>query len=541
MIPPTRRRPRPSRFPVRCLPATVVALSAGCADPLTWNEPDWDDVLAREAKTFEPVDVPDATVEGPSALPDLAGDGPLTLSVEQAVVLALRENRNLAVQELTPVIVGAFEAVERGVFDPEVFAGIDFAREESVETARATGEQFGVTGDDRGVTAGVRQTLPSGTDVEFGLDQTRDASSRTPVQQTARFGLTVTQALLRGADPAANLARVRQAELDTLASRYELRGFTEAILAETEIAYWRYVLAGQEIAIFEESRDLAREQLDDINQRIEVGVLAPTQAAAARTEVALREQALINARSALTARRIELLRLVNPGPRDALTRAVVAVSEAVVGPAPEDDVADRVALAQQSRPDLNEARLRLEQNRLETVVTRNGLLPRLDFFVALGKTGFDARFAGSFENLDGETFDFAAGLAFSQFLGTQVAEGRHRAALASRQQAAAAVRNLEQLVAFEVRLAQNDAERLREQIDASKVTRELQEQTVEAERERFDVGASTALLVAQAQRDLLVARIAEVEAVISYRIALVRLYVVEGSLLERRGIRVAAG
>jgi outer membrane protein len=29
-----------------------------------------------------------------------------------------------------------------------------------------------------------------------------------------------------------------------------------------------------------------------------------------------------------------------------------------------------------------------EQQRLETVVTRNGLLPRLDFFITLGKTGY---------------------------------------------------------------------------------------------------------------------------------------------------------
>ena len=55
------------------------------------------------------------------------------------------------------------------------------------------------------------------------------------------------------------------------------------------------------------------------------------------------------------------------------------------------------------------------------------------------------------------------------------------------------------------------------------------------------MGTGTALLVAQAQRDLLAARINEVQAVIGYRIALVRLYQAEGSLLERRGITVAGG
>ena len=48
-------------------------------------------------------------------------------------------------------------------------------------------------------------------------------------------------------------------------------------------------------------------------------------------------------------------------------------------------------------------------------------------------------------------------------------------------------------------------------------------------------------MVAQAQRDLLVSQIAEVEAVIAYRIALTSLFKAEGTLLERRGIEIDQG
>jgi hypothetical protein len=54
------------------------------------------------------------------------------------------------------------------------------------------------------------------------------------------------------------------------------------------------------------------------------------------------------------------------------------------------------------------------------------------------------------------------------------------------------------------------------------------------------VGFSTALLVAQAQRDLLLSQIEEVRSIINYRIALVGLYLAEGSLLERRGIQIGS-
>lgn len=46
------------------------------------------------------------------------------------------------------------------------------------------------------------------------------------------------------------------------------------------------------------------------------------------------------------------------------------------------------------------------------------------------------------------------------------------------------------------------------------------------------------LLVAQAQRDLLVTQVREKEVIIDYKKALVRLYLAEGSLLERRGIHI---
>ncbi|MEZ4272348.1 MAG: hypothetical protein R3C68_13260 [Myxococcota bacterium] len=45
----------------------------------------------------------------------------MKLSVEDAVVLALAHNRDLAVQQIKPIIAGTFEAIERGVFDPELF------------------------------------------------------------------------------------------------------------------------------------------------------------------------------------------------------------------------------------------------------------------------------------------------------------------------------------------------------------------------------------------------------------------------------------
>lgn len=514
--------------------------AAGCTSPedSPWFTPEWDKELAAADR-----DTP-ALPEGPHVVPaddrdwldvKLTGEGPISLSVEEAVVLAMRRNRDLAVQTLNPVIAGTFERIERGVFDPAAFAEFEYSEETASEIDRGTGTRFSVDDNQTAAAVGIRQDLPTGTNVEMSIEQNRETSNRTPEQQDARLGLTVTQQLLRGAGPAVNLVRINQAKLDADVSRYELQGFAEALLAEVESAYWRYTLAQENTRIFAESLDLAQRQRDEVDQRIEIGVLAEAEAAVAYAEVALREQALIDARSDATAQRFRLLRLLNLTRDDVWGRPIEVTTPPMIEAEPIDDLAQRRQLAEQTRPDLAEARLRLEQDRLETIVTRNGVLPRLEVFIALGKTGFADRLDDSFSELDGDTYDLAAGIAFSQILGNDAALARRDAAYASRAQSAAAIDNLRQLIGLDLELAANELERARQQIQASVTTRELQAKVVDAERERFNVGDTTAILVAQAQRDLIEAQINEVQAIVAYRLALIDLYVAEGTLLQRRG------
>jgi len=520
---------------------TLAAL-AGCSTPDRWSVFDVRPYQEKEAHEQPPA-LAGMLADGSVRFPrfEMPESGPLELTVEQAVMLTIEHNRDLAVQRITPSIVATFEDIERGVFDPEVFGSIDYFEAEAQETSRATGETFNTTRDDFGFQVGVRQRLPTGTTLDLDLSSDRSASDRTPTRHGARLGVTLTQSLLEGFGPGVNLARIRQAELNTVASLYELQGFTEALLAESESTYWLYALAARRIRIFEESLQVARLQLEEVEQRIEIGVLPQTEFASAEAEVAQREQDLIDARARLKTLRLRLLRLINPLDTDDFEIDIVVATAPDAAPERIEDLSDRVALALLRRPELNEARLRLEQRRLETVVTRNGVLPRLDFFVAFGKTGFADSFSRSYRELDGRTYDFGAGLAFSYPLGNRAAEARNEGAMLSRRQAAEAVRNLEQIVRLDVRIAAEEVERARQQIGASIATRVLRAEALRVENERFRVGQSTSILVAQAQRDLLESQIAEIDAVVAYRLALIELYLAEGTLLDRRGLSLLNG
>ncbi|KJS03294.1 MAG: hypothetical protein VR65_03055 [Desulfobulbaceae bacterium BRH_c16a] len=461
----------------------------------------------------------------------------MKLTVEQAVLSALGRNRSLAVEQFNPVISGTFVETERAVFDPVVFAQGRIENDRNRFLGENTNRFFSIDGSGSFVRTGIVRRFPTGTDVSLDLALTGRDSDILPYSDEARAGLNLTQALLRDAGVAVNLAGIRQAEAAALASAYDLRGFAENLVAVVENAYWQYALAVRQVEIFQESLELAERQLNDIRTRIELGQLAETEETVADAELALRRQQLIDAYSAREQARLNLLRLVNPPSAEGWDKQITLSEDTVVPEVSLGSALEHEALAIKLRPDLNEARLQARRGELETVQTVNGLLPRLDLFINLGKTGYARSFGKSLSDLDGPGYDLAVGLDVELPVGNRAADALDRRVRASYRQALQSVENLKQLVSLDVRNALLEVDRSLQQINASASRRILQEEVLRAETVRFGVGTTTALDVARIQRDLLESRINEIGAIVNYRQALINLYLLDGTLLLRRGIQ----
>jgi outer membrane protein len=467
--------------------------------------------------------------------------GPLTITTTEAILLSLENNRSLVVERLNPAITKTFEDTQRAVFDPKAAAEISGGRVDGERQARA-GSSTEDFVNDKGVgTISLEQFFPTGTTVTVEGKTDMDNSS---LYQDAfywtRLGMTVNQAILRGYGSDVNLVRLQQARLDTRMSEFELRGFTQALVARVEETYWDYALAKRQVEIFEESLKVARRQVNETLALIEVGRLARSELPAVQAEMAAQEQGLINARTYRETTRLQILRLLNPPGPDLWHREVDLIYQPSLPEIKLDDVRSYVGMSMRMRPLLNEARLKLMSNELEVVKTKNGLLPLLDLFVSLGKSGYANSFGQSVRNVTGDNYDAFVGIRFQYPIYNRGPKSRHQRAMLSREQANKALENLSQLVELDVRTAYIEVNRARQQIKASSTTRMFSEETLRVETEKQRVGKSTSLLVAQAQKDLLVSRIAEVDALASYIKALIYLYQQDGSLLERRGI-VAPG
>jgi outer membrane protein TolC len=464
-------------------------------------------------------------------------DGPLALTVEGAILMSLENNRSLVVERLNPAIEKTFEQQEQAVFDPVLGAEGSVGRDKAERLARSGSDTENFNTDTFDGFIDMAQFFPTGTTVAVkGTTRATDSSLYDNTFYATRFGLSVTQAILRGYGTEVNLATLRQAMLDTRFSAYELRGFTEFLVAEVEKTFWDFALARRRIEIFEESLKLARQQLEETRELIIVGRLAEAELPAVQAEVAAQEQGLINARSEMETIHLRLLRLLNPPGEDLWQRKIELIYQPRLPEIELDAVEDSVAVALRMRPVINQAMLSVQRDDLQLVKTRNGLLPLVDLFVTLGKSGYADSFGESFSNLDGDSYDALAGVRFEYPLRNRQADARHQRALLTREQSEKALKNLSQLVEVDVRSAYIEVNRTKQQIAASAATRAFNEEKLRTETEKLRVGRSTSILLAQAQRDLLVSRITEVESLANYLKSLVDLYLNEGSLLLRRGI-----
>ncbi len=495
-----------------------------------------EDYIGPHSVTSQPQQESDDTAASEQSLlsASVEPEGPIRVTIQDAILLALGHNRSLKIEKLNPAITRTVEDEKQAAFDPILTGEYSRYRKKNENPVQESQKNLE---NEVNAELGVSEYLPTGTEVDLTMSTSQTWSDLYSDDLfTSRIGLSITQALLKGAGINYNLAALRQARIDTKASQYELRGFAESLIAQVETTYWDYALTRRQIDIFLESLKLAEQQKNETEEMVRIGALAESELPAAEAEIALRREGLINARSNLEKTRLQLLRLLNPPGANLWTRDIVLLYEPVVPDVKLDEVKTHVDIGLKMRSDLNQARLQVQRGELEIVKTRNGLLPRMDLFIDLGKTGYADSFGKSVDDIDSKSYDILAGISLEVPFVNREARGKHRRSFLTREQAEEAVNNLAQLVQVDVRSAYVEVNRAKEQITATAATRAFQEEKARIEAEKFRVGKSTSLLVAQAQRDLLSSRISEIQAIVNYLKAFIDLYYLEGSLLERRGI-----
>jgi len=381
---------------------------------------------------------------------------------------------------------------------------------------------------------------------------------------TSSLSLNLVQPLLRGFGPAINRRFIRIAKNNQKTSDLVFRQQLIATVAGVIRLYDDLVSLGEDVKVKEETLALAQRLYEDSRVQVEQGTLAPVELTRARAEVAAAQQDLANSTGNL--RQQELI------VKTVLTRRGTAdqmVHDSHLQPTTPIDIptqepvqvpGDLLAEAFRGRPELQEARLQIENSHISLEGSRNELLPELD----LVATGQNSALAGQPNALAPVTA--SGGMATAGPTGgvgtdlSQVFSGRYptysvgiqlnlplrnRIAQADVARDEIQVRQwdvrrqqLENQIRLEVEASVIALSQARAAYDAAVQARTLQEQSLSIELEKFGVGLSTTLLVMQYQSYVAQARSTEVAARNVYAKARVALERATGSTLENNGVTV---
>ncbi|MDE3198944.1 MAG: TolC family protein [Acidobacteriota bacterium] len=417
--------------------------------------------------------------------------------------------------------------------------------------------------------AGYLQGFSSGATVAAGWNNTRiDSNSvRNLINPyyNSSLGVTITQPLLRGFGFEVNRRFIRMAKSQERLSEDVFLQQASITVAGVIRLYTDLVSLNEDLKVKQQTLATAQRLAEDNANKVDQGTLAPVELTRAQAQVAAARQDLVNSEGFVRQQELILKSVLvrdlasDPEIHDA---HIVPTDPLVVADAPKQTRDELVKIALQSRPDYLASQQQIDITQTALKGSRNGLLPELDLVGNMSNAGLAGAANPTVSSLGGTPT--AGVLGYNAGYGASIAQVfqrdypsysvglnltlplRNRTAQADAardellyRQTQVKEKQLENTIRVQVEDALIALERTKEAYQAAVETRKLQEQSLEIEQERFNVGLSTNFLVIQYESYVAQARSSEVAAMGAYAKARTQLDSVMGIILPANGVSFA--
>jgi outer membrane protein len=462
-----------------------------------------------------------------------AGAETLTLSIEDAVRMAVEKNLGLQVATYSPAIAATGIRKAQAIYDPLMSALVN----QQGSNRQVAPESFFVERQsDFNFDASISQLLPSGatTSLSFNNLWSRD-NLGLPASRYAQPQLTLSfsQPLLQGLGREVTERGITTADdaTDSALADWTQNALNTAATARNQ--YLLLVMAREGLATRQASLDLAREVQAQNEGRVAAGALAAYQLQDSRLGVLSAQKNLLDANRAEKNAADQLRTTLH---MEAGT-AIATTSPPLPGTS-EVSESDALQTAMQRRPDVVKARIAVRTAEFNEKVSRNLALPSLALQGSGGVTGLDQSYGEAFADMGSTRYPFwSVGLSFSVPIGNNSARADVAANRLIASQARTQLAATEESAALEVRTALRDLESAREQIGVTEQGVTAAEVVVASYRKRQQLGLATTKDVLDVLATLTQARDSYTVARASYHSALTNLWKATGELLDREGIR----
>lgn len=335
----------------------------------------------------------------------LIKNGTLSLSLQDAVALALENNLDIAVQRYTPWIdqmnLLSAKAGTRVNFDPNVTMNLNVA-DQTIPVANPLISGVGVTSAaatslTQHTTTGnfnYTQGFAPGTLVSMTFNNGRTSSTQSAnvfnPSLSSTLAVSITQPLLNGFGFLPNERYIIEGRNNVRIGEW---GFKTAVINDittTADDYWNLVQARQQVKVQQQTVDVDQTLYSNDQKQLQIGTMAPLDVLSAESQLASDKQALIVAQTVQLENETKLLNDITKNPLDSVLRRVEVVpttdiptSDTVGNPPLEDAVQQAFS----NRPELQQIALQLKNNDVEVKVTQNALLPSLNLVGQYSTTG----------------------------------------------------------------------------------------------------------------------------------------------------------
>src|SRR5262245_36187525 len=479
-----------------------------------------------------------------SASAALAQERPtLELSMDEAVERALKNNADLAVEKFNPELSKEDERAARGAYDFFLDGRVDkHSQTDPARNAFSGAEK--VDTDTWTWNFGGQQLFKTGGTLRLDFNNNKTDTNNVFSSFNPSYGsslnVALTQPLLRDFSIDSARQQLKITKNNREISDTDFRETVINTVSTVKKAYYDVIAAIDNLEAQKKSLALAQKLLEENRIKVRVGTLAPLDVVQAESEVAGREEGVINAETLLAAAEDNIKQAIFPqNDPQAWSLRILPTDRPSADPRPvATEAAIQNALA--NRNDVAVARKNIDTTDVNLRFAKSQTLPALDLVAAYGTTGVGGTqlirdglggpvidtipggYGDALNDVFGRDFPtWTLGVNVAYPLFNRTAKANQARARLSKDQAIANLNRLELQVVAEVRSAGRNVEANYKRVESTRAARVLQERRLDAEEKKFAAGMSTNFLVTQAQRDLADANVAEIRAILDYRRGLI--------------------
>jgi outer membrane protein TolC len=547
--------------------------------------------------------VPRVVLENSPRIETLIRDGKLELSLADALALALENNLDIAVQRYIPEFSqtdllrsmagqsprgftggttpggltsgalgaglsgsgagsgvgsaggitgggGAVQVGSSGNFDPTLNVNFSYDRVTSPLNTNVVSGIYNVKGENTAFTASYAQLFSPGTSYSLTLNGQRQKSTQqnllyNPASVT-RFALGVNQPILNGFGQENNNRYIIVARKNTKVAEQVFRLQVINTVVAVENAYWDLAALRENVRVAELALSVSQQLYKDNQIRVDVGTMSPLDVTSAESEVAARTRdltvATTNVQFQEATLKNMLVKRVSPG----LDAARIVLKDQMPEPKQADipDMKMALAKALETRPELIQAGINLENQGVSVNFTQDALKPSLGvfgFYAGSGLQGTSTQTSSGITDAFWQSFkstypEYATGFSLNIPIRNRTAQADNLRSQLETNQLLISQQRSRNNISMEVQKAIIGLIQGKAQVEAAHKAASLAREMWRGEQSKLDAGASTSYQVILRERDLISARQAEVGAMITYAKSMVEMDRARGATLERNGI-----